>query len=59
MKEKNVLMENVALNNIVIENDNVNIMEDIVVNINFDFDFVTENIVTNVVVKMNKLTDQK
>ena len=52
-------MENVALNNIVIENDNVNIMEDIIVNIDFDFDFVTEDIITNVMVKINKLIDQK
>jgi hypothetical protein len=36
MKEKNVLMEDVALNNIVMENDDANIMEDIVVNIDID-----------------------
>ena len=32
-------------------------MEDIMMNI--DMDFVTEDIVINIVVKMNKLTDQK
>ena len=36
MKKKNVLMKDVALNNIVMENDDANIMEDIVVNIDID-----------------------